>query len=188
MANETYQERLQAEENVTSSRVESAVREAVRAYQRRAVVGFVILLAGLGGAVYLDAQHGDDARKAIAEQGDKQDAAIIRSGDAIAVSGCNRDYETIDALRDQLEVQLVRIDALEADGTYTTRQAEVGRQSTKDFLAKYKLPDCRHADDVLTQNPGESVPVIEPRYPDDPEQLADEKREEKDLGKKANVP
>ena len=168
-------ETLAAQEKVIQGRI----KNAIRAYQRRAIGGFLVLFLGLGGAFYLDRQHNEDRRKEIIQQGAKQDRAIVASGDAIAITGCNRDYETIDALRDQLEVSLKRIDSLEKDGTYSPRQAEVARDSTREFLSKYHLPDCREADNTLTAEPKKPIIVPAPRYPDDPEQRKDEKRDAK---------
>jgi hypothetical protein len=178
MADETYQERLQAEENVTSQRVDTAVRHALAAYSRRAIIGFVILAVGIGLAVKVESDHNADQREQIVNQGEQAQQSIVVSGDAIAVAGCNRDYDTIDTLRDELERSLVRIDLLEKEGTYTPRQAQVGRDATKDILKRYKLPDCRFADDVLTANPGKPTTVPEPRYPNDPQQQESERNEE----------
>lgn len=182
------QEPTSPHEEVIERRCRKAVKDAVRAYQRNAIIGFLILLAGIGGAIYLDGQHNSDQREQILSQGQQQDKAIVASGDAVAVAGCNRDYRTIDSLRDELERSLLRIDSLEADGTYSKHQADVGREATRDILARYKLPDCRRADDILTTKPGEVPTAPEARYPDDPQQRADEERETKELGQPSDVP
>lgn len=168
--------------------VDQRVRNALGRYRQQAVIGFVILLLGLGAGVAVEREHNSTQRDQIEQKSAEAQRAIVTSGDAIAVSGCNRDYETIDALRDQLERSLLRIDQLEKAGTYTHAQAQAGRDSTFEFLQRYKLPDCRNADDVLTANPGEAIVVPLARYPNDPLQKADEANEADELGKKSDVP
>ncbi len=177
-------ENLAAQEKVIQGRINAGVRE----YQRRAAIGFVVLVVGIGGAIYLDGQHNADQRQEIEKVSNAQDRAIIHSGDVIAVSGCNRDYNTIDALRDELERQLLRVDALEKDGTLSPRLADASRQSTLELLDRYKLPDCRRADDILTARPGKKVRIPLARYPNDPQQRKSEAQEAKELGQRADVP
>lgn len=159
----------------TEEYVDKRVNEALSAYRRQALVGFLILLVGLIAASVRTETLSDNSRQ-----------AIVDSGDVVAVSGCNRDYDTIDALRDQLEVSLDRIDQLERDGTYTHAQAKAGRESTHQFLDKYQLPDCRPVQNILTAEPGASFRIPEPRYPGDPQQQADEAREADSAGHPVN--
>lgn len=168
--------------------VQQRVSEALGRYRRQAVVGFVLLLAGIGAALAVESEHNAAQRDQIIRQGKEAEQSIIRSGDAVAVSGCNRDYNTIDSLRDELERSLLRIDSLEADGTYSKHQADVSREATKDILKKYTLPDCRRADDVLTAKPGKTVLVPTARYPNDPQQRKDEQREADELDQKSDAP
>jgi len=172
------------QERVINERVNSALS----GYRMQASVGFVILFLGLGVSGYIERDHNADQRNQIAAQAHASDQRIVQSGDAVAVGGCNRDYETIDALRDQLEVQLLRIDSLVADGTYTQRQGEVAKDSSNDFLKKYTLPDCREAAKVLTFKPGEPINIPTPRYPDDAQQKASEEKEAKKFGRPVNGP
>lgn len=132
------------------------------------LVAWIFLAGIIGYALYIDDKHSSQSRD-----------AIVTSGRAVSVSGCNRDYDTIDALRDQLENSLERIDLLVQDGTYTPRQAEIARKSTKDVLANYTLPDCRVAATVVTSDPNKDTYVPDPRYPNDPKQLSDEGQEAK---------
>jgi hypothetical protein len=148
----------------TAERAASAAASRVR---NRALVGFIILLLGLLVVGYT-----------VQVESDKSRAQIVKSGDAIAVGSCNRDYTVIDSLRDELERSFARIDSLEADGTYSKHQADVARESTGHFLEKYKLPDCRSAETILTDDPEAEVTVPVPRYPDDPQQLRSEAAEE----------
>lgn len=168
--------------------VTKRVNDALKRYRNQATVGFALLLLGLVGAFYVDSTHNTDQREQLAKESHAAQKSIVRSGDVVAVSGCNRDYNTIDSLRDQLERSLSRIDGLEADGTYSKRQADVARDATRDILKEYQLPDCREADDVLTAKPGKQVAIPVARYPNDPQQKQDEKQEAKELGHKSNVP
>lgn len=155
--------------------VNERVDQVLRSYRRQAIIGFLILLIGVAAAFYRGQTLANDSRD-----------AIVDSGDVVAVSGCNRDYETIDALRDQLEVSLDRIDQLEADGTYTKAQASAGRESTHQFLDKYQLPDCRPVSSILSSDPDGRFTVPPARYPNDPQQQADEKRESDKAGHSVN--
>lgn len=172
----------------TQGYVDECVDRALSRYRMQAAIGFVILFLGILAAGTIERSHNADQRDQIEAQAVASDDRIVKSGDAVAVGGCNRDYATIDALRDQLEVQLLRIDSLVADGTYTPRQGQVAKDSTDDFLNKYKLPDCREAAKVLTAEPAVGVTVPEPRYPDDPQQKASERKEAKKFGKPVNGP
>lgn len=168
--------------------IDKRIREGIARYRRQAIAGFVILLVGLGLAAHVESKHNSAQRTEIRDQATQSQHAIVSSGDAVAVSDCNRDYNTIDGLRDELERSLIRLDQLEKDGVYTHAQAQAGRDSTFDILQRYTLPDCRLADDVLTANPGKAIIVPKPRYPDDPQQREDEKRETKELGRPSDVP
>ncbi len=139
-------------------------REAFNAYRRNAVIGFLILLFGLGFVQWDNNKTAANARKDIAAQSVQADRAIVKSGRAVSVAGCNRDFDTIASLRKQIRIGLRRIDRLEADGTYTKAQADAGREAQTRFLREYKLPDCRSALDIVTDNPRKLGPTPPPKY------------------------
>lgn len=123
---------------------------------RRNVVAYLIVFAGLIG-VWNIAQNAE--RNA-------QDA-IVSSGAAVAVDGCNRDFDTITNLRVFLE-RTKRIQQRSvANGVLTPEQAKRGEAFYDLLLNNYPLPDCRAADDVITADPDEVPKAPIPRYPGD---------------------
>lgn len=131
------------------------------------LAAFVILFAGFAGSLILNNNFQTQTTNKVQKQAVASRNAIVKSGDAIAVQGCNRDFNTISILRAQLKDNLNRIDALVADGTYSHRQGKEAKRSINTLLAKYRLPDCRIADDILTGNPKDKIVVPTPRYPGD---------------------
>lgn len=141
----------------TERAVTKAHRMALRADQRRAkqrMVGFMVLfVAFLANAFY--------ANNLATEARDR----IIRSGDAVAVSGCNRDYEDREAIR--------RVLTASKDFTRNAfRRLDMSEEGVRlrlEFydtqLGQLPLPDCRLADDVLTDDPDMPIHYPKPMYP-----------------------
>jgi hypothetical protein len=121
-----------------------AVRKSMRIYTRSALLGFVILLVGVGVALSTAARTGDDARQ-----------SIVQSGKAIAVEGCNRDYVDRQNFRVTLEV-------------FAAAAKRQGNQDSirfwRDVIALNPQLDCRKAQEILTDDPDATIPVIPPYY------------------------
>lgn len=101
----------------------------------------------------------------IAHIGAKSREQVVRSGDIVAVAGCNRDYEDRVAVRGVLLASkeftvnaFKRLNLSEAE-------KEARLQFYDDRLAELPLPDCRLADDVLTDDPDSPLVVPEAFYP-----------------------
>lgn len=118
-----------------NSRVQT--RRSMRTYRRNAIVGFLVLLAGLGATRYMDVQQLNQSRQ-----------AVVDSGNAIVVDGCNRDFETARRQREALYKQPQR------SGRRLTEAEKnrIVRQLTP-------LPDCREVRNALTDNPEKRVTI-----------------------------
>lgn len=139
-----------------------AARTAAQHVQRRALGGFLILLAGLMLVLWLSAHDSTDSR-----------AAIVKSGRVVSVSGCNRDFNTQTALRgvlissDQFSRQ-----ALET-GRITAEEYQIRREFYNQQLANLVLPDCRDSEKVVTDDPRDIQSIPDPLYP---EKLSEDKK------------
>lgn len=128
-----------------------------RRFRTRAVVGFTILLAGVGASFYTQGKDSDEGR-----------TAIVQSGRAVSVSGCNRDFVTTERFRNLLlRGQAAQKRAL-ADGDITQRQYELGTKFYERELRLTPLPDCRESLEVVTDDPDAEIVVPEPLYPTPP--------------------
>lgn len=142
----------------TERAVEKGVREGVRQYRNRAVQGFVILVLGLMTLTYFQAKETADARAAR----DAQQKALVQSGRAVAVDGCNRDFVTAQGFRATIS-RLKEATQMRADQNQAATKQAV--QFYDSVLAISPLPDCRDALTVITSNPAAPVRVVDPYYP-----------------------
>ena len=128
-----------------------AVRKGVRSYRNSALVGFLGLLIGLIFAFSTSANRADSNRE-----------AIVKSGRAVAVEGCNRDYTDRKNFRELLE----RLKTATKDNkTSTLEQKRTAIAFYDAQLKKFTLPDCRTSEHLLTDDPNAEIPVIVPYYP-----------------------
>jgi hypothetical protein len=138
----------------TSRAVNHAVDQAMRTYSKAAATGFVILLLGLVLCVYVVQNYDAAARR-----------AIVDSGRAISVSSCNRDFDSISKDRNLLQRGRENIQQQYAakDITETAYRRSIAFYDRE--LREYRLPDCREALDVVTDNPNAPIFIPRPRYP-----------------------
>lgn len=129
-------------------------KHRIRSYAKGALVGFVILLAGVGLAFREGTLRANGARD-----------AIVRSGSVIAVDGCNRDFRSISNLRGIIDNSRTQLKSYERDGTISHEQYLRGLAEIDKQLKTYPLPDCRKADDVLTANPNKVPEAPVPLHP-----------------------
>lgn len=151
------------EEQVTwleESRRQS-VRGAVRKYRNEALVGYFVLLIGI--AVVFGFQRHETHNRV--QQGVAQRDAIVRSGTAVAVDGCNRDFHTIRGTRHVLEDAREFQRAQHKKGLITDEQYQRANDFYSTQLAHIPLPDCRLAEKIITQNPDKPVTVPTPLHP-----------------------
>ncbi len=146
-----------------SEQTERATRKALRHWARRATVGFVVLAAGIGAAFYNDASN-EDAQQTRNAEARK---TIVDSGRAIAVEACNRDYRTTVELRAILDRAARVQKANFNEGTINRRTWDRLDAHLTKALIRLRVPDCREAREVLTQNPDERIIIPAPLYPKD---------------------
>lgn len=139
-------------------KAERAASRVLRKYRRSAILAFLILLAGGAGERLLSA---DDARD--------QRTAIVKSGNAIAVASCNRDFRTAVGVQAILSNGAVRARQEFDRGRIDKQELEARLQLVADQLRAYPLPDCRTVRHSITQNPDRSTRIPHPFYPGDPQ-------------------
>jgi hypothetical protein len=126
---------------------------ALHRFSRNALAGFITLAIGLLLAVGLQQHDAQQSRD-----------AVVTSGRTVSVVGCNRDYNTINALRSILVSSREQIDQYVQDGQITQAQADRQKKLTNEFLKTLPLPDCRSALTILTDNPNDLGRVPTPLY------------------------
>jgi hypothetical protein len=140
-----------------------AVRKALRKYSRAALAGFLILMIGVGIAFHNVSTLASKVEKNAGESR----SALVQSGRAVAVDGCNGRFESQSQFRDTLR-RLDRSNALAyKNGTITAEQRRSAKEFYRGALGRAVLPDCRLAAKLLTDNLDEPIPSISPRYPGD---------------------
>jgi hypothetical protein len=155
---------LAEREAVLDAGREGWVRRQFRRFRNQALVGFLILAGGVGAAFAVSAQD-QAARHELAKD---QRHAIVQSGHAVSVAGCNRDYLTIGRLRNVLLASQAFQTAALKRGDITQAQFDRARTFYSAQLAGLPLPDCRDALAVLTDNPKARIVIPTPLHLPDP--------------------
>lgn len=142
--------------------------KALAGYVKGALVGFLLLLFGVGYGLHNNTNVAKAGRTGLAQQ----QRAIVLSGQAVSVEGCNRDFRT-----GQQQIKFysrARFTNLRnyKQSKLTYKQYRVGDKFYSDAIADVILPDCRKVKDILTlDTPNKPVRVQTPLYPGSP--LAD---------------
>lgn len=144
----------QAQLDYFTEQTRLAVNKSLRKYVRGAIVGFLVLAFGFGYALHENSVTSNEGRE-----------AVVNSGKAVSVAGCNRDFRATERARGLL------IRAQDA----TTRQHEAGKipddqfKEAQDFyakeLSKNPLPDCRKVEVALTDDPNAPISIPPALYP-----------------------
>lgn len=137
--------------------VDHGVRKGVRAVVCKARIGFLLLFLGVAVGFYVDSQHAQDAR-----------TAIVNSGRAVSVSGCNRDFRSITN-----DHNLLRAAERELRAAYKAQEQPISKAQFDNAVRFYReqieanpLPDCRKAREVVTDDPSKDPDSIpKPLYP-----------------------
>jgi hypothetical protein len=137
-----------------SRETEHAARKAVRIYLRQARIGFLLLLVGIASAIGLARYDATVSRE-----------AIVNSGRAIAVVGCNRDFDSNERLRGLLERARDASTVEWRRGRIPTDRYESAKRFYRDELAKLPQPDCRKALRTVTDDPTRPIVIPAPKYP-----------------------
>lgn len=138
-----------------------SVRRAVKRFRNAALVGYLVLTVGV--VVAFQNNHNESTQRRA--QGVAQRDAIVKSGSAVAVDGCNRDFKTITGLRAVLmDAKTFQRNQLK-QGHITPQQYATAKSYYNTQLGRLVLPDCRRAASVITQNPDKPVPAPVPLHP-----------------------
>lgn len=122
-------------------------------FRNSALAGFLVLAGGIGGAFYTSQTDSDASR-----------SAIVTSGRAVSVSGCNRDFHTVNTLRGiLLRAQAFQAAARER-GDITQAAFERGNAYYAEQLAALRPVDCRPSADVVTDDPNKTTHVPVPEH------------------------
>jgi len=148
------QEQLEFFTEQTERAAEKASKRGYEAALKQARLGFALLLIGIGAVFYLNQKDDADAR-----------TAIVDSGRAVSVSGCNRDYED----RVKFVELLLRGKAAVLMAHKTGQQTEAQRDRGLEFydrqLKDYTLIDCRKSEDVVSDDPDAVADAPAPYWP-----------------------
>lgn len=136
------------------SETDRASRSVLRRYAKGALAAFLVLLAS-NVFVWSDGNRDTtNSRK-----------AIVSSGRFLAVEACNRDYRATERLRglfqrlqDAVQEQIDR-------GEVTQAKAQFAIDFYRSELSKIPLPDCREAQELITDDPADLRKPVTPLYP-----------------------
>lgn len=140
-----------------SESTKRAVDHALRRYRRAAVTAFMILLIGVGYNLNYTNDRAADGRR-----------ALTLSGQVVSVSGCNRDFNSITALRGVLIDARTQTEAAAEKGLIPREQVQDSQDFYNRQLTKLTLPDCRKARTLLTDDPSKLPTVPTPLFPKPP--------------------
>lgn len=129
-------------------------RKHIRAYARRATAGFLVLALGVAGAFYAGGRDSAHSRE-----------AIVKSGRVVSIFGCNRDFVTVNRLRDVLSRSADFQRAALARGDITQAQFDRAAAYFREQLAGLPPVDCRPSATLITDDPTDIGQVPKPLYP-----------------------
>lgn len=131
-----------------------AVHKSVRKVVLTAASGYVVLLVGL---IIAFGANANTSEQSEANQREAR-VAIVDSGRAVAVDGCNRDFRNTDKFRGLL-VRLKVATTLNAAQPPAQRKAAISFYNTT--IADQKYPNCSAARSIITDDP--TKPIVVPR-------------------------
>lgn len=141
--------------------VRVCARKEIRGYRNRAILGFLVLLLAV---VYLwNSQERSSIERA--KEAQDQRAQIVRSGNIVAIDGCNRDFLDRQALRGLLTASQAASKRSYRRDLITKTRYELSREFFQEQLKALPLPDCRNASNTLTTNPNKPLNLPAPLYP-----------------------
>ncbi len=162
----------EAQLNFFTHQTRRAVDRALKRYRRQAALGFALLLLGFLYNAHNNNSQFDqinEARNEVVAASDNARKAIVASGRAVAIDGCNRDYAEDIRIRDVFfnsrRIVVTRLKSGESPNPMADKLAvKFYNQQLKNFA----LPDCRDADNIITDDPNAPIPVVIPFNPDEP--------------------
>jgi hypothetical protein len=118
-----------------------------------ALLGFVVLTFGILGAITASSNQAKDSRN-----------AVVQSGRAVSVAGCNRDFINARSVRGVLIAAQAQTRLNEKRGIITASQAADAQAFYDEQLARLTLPDCRKAMKIVTGDPNKTTKIPTPLY------------------------
>ncbi len=118
------------------------------------LVGYIILLVGIGALYYKSVSYTIDSRN-----------TIVQSGRAVAVASCNRAFENRQALRRLLEAAQAISKARAKRGDITPSEAKLTEDFYQTELRRLNLPNCEQALYVLSDDPNKKITIPTPLRP-----------------------
>lgn len=140
---------------ITESEARRMIESAVRASHKRATTGFIILFLGTLGSFWVGYAGAASSRD-----------QIIKTGNAVVVDGCNRDFGDRQGLRELLIAGRTLVESQRKAGKVPADQAKIADKFYTDQLIALPLPDCRDAVGSITDEK-QRVTQPTPRYPGD---------------------
>lgn len=141
---------------------EKAVEKALTKYTKRAILGFLLLFVGF----LFNAWNNENQWDRIEATSEEGRAALVESGDIIAVDGCNRDFKTTQALRGVLIASADFNKQNFRNGVIDKATLDERLDFYAEQLSNLALPDCRRTQGILTDEPDHPLKVPEPLYPE----------------------
>jgi hypothetical protein len=138
-----------------------AVDKALAKYMKRSAVGFLLLFVGF----LFNAWNNENQWDRIETAATEGRAALVESGDIIAVDGCNRDFRTTQALRGVLQASADFSRQNFKEGLIDQDQLNQRLSFYQSQLANLQPPDCRKTQGILTDDADHPLKVPEPLYP-----------------------
>jgi hypothetical protein len=148
-----------------SNERQTDIRRALKHFRNQALIGYLILLFGLL-FVWQTFQHDQGERRKVAQA---QRETIVRSGRAISVDGCNRDFRSTLKLRAVFIAAKQQTKAQHDQGAISDARYARTVKFYNDQLKEIVLPDCRKAREVVSQDPNRVVNIPRPLHPGGPQ-------------------
>lgn len=131
-----------------------AVSKALWRYAKPVILTYCALIVGLVLAFHANAVTARHQR----EQSSAQRTALVDSGRAVAVDGCNRDFRD----KDDFRGVLIRLRAATTlSRTQTPEQKAAALSFYDKTLSKQAYPNCGAARSIITSDP--NAPIVVPR-------------------------
>jgi hypothetical protein len=127
-------------------------------WRRSAMIAFLLLLLGALGNTAIDRERADTGRQ-----------VLVDSSRVVVIDGCNRDFRTIEKLRAVFQRSIIALGEQLKAGDITQERYDNAIKFYNGELRLLKLPDCRRARNIITDNPFRDVPPPPvPLYPGSP--------------------
>lgn len=151
---------------MTEEQLGALIKRALKSFSKKATAGFLVLLIGVGVNSYFGQHYNTVARERDAKTTMRASQAIVRSGNLVAVDGCNREYRSTQGLRDIVSHGADAVKRQHSQGLLTSEQERKSLAFYQELNEKLVLPDCRDAAKILSIDPKKvQTPPARPLHP-----------------------